>query len=70
MIPEKDHVQYLYDCRCCRRRKVGRIAVAVDYGRTVAAVVGMFDKGVRLVLCEGCTNLAVHDLIAISRASE
>lgn len=69
MKPNKEAVEYLYECRCCRRRKNSAQRIHTTYKRSADQIIDQFSH-IHLELCNNCGNLAVHDLIALSPEAE
>lgn len=65
MKPNKEFVEYLYDCRCCKQRKHNQQRIFTSHKRSSDQVIDMFSH-VYLEHCVHCGNLAVHDLVALS----
>ena len=65
MRPNKEAVEYLYDCRCCRKRQLSQQRIFTTYQRSADQIIERFSK-LYLEHCPNCGNHAVHDLVALS----
>ena len=75
MIPERGKIQILVECRNCRRREVIRVDTGESWSETTRGIVKRYGQGFGYDHTEinpenGCNNLSIFDLIAISRRHE